>query len=85
MQFSIIIEAKDQDGVIVKDFEVFIDDKKEDLKEDGITTKKMFKFDTVIKSVKVKKAKYTDADEVKDYKIEDKENKIPVTLPIIKV
>ena len=50
-----------------------------------MTTKKMFKFETIIKSIKVKKAKYTDADEVKDYKVEDKENKITATLTILKV
>ena len=84
LQFSLIIEAKDQDGQEVKEFDVFVDDNKEELK-DGTTTKKMFKFETVIKSIKVKKAKYTDANEVKDYKIEDKENKISVTLTILKV
>ena len=84
-QFSIIIEAKDQDGGEVKDFKVFVDDKEEELNADGITTKKTFKFEAVVKSIKVKKAKYTDAEEVKDYKIEDKENKISVTLTILKV
>ena len=65
------------------DFEVEIDGKKEELV--GDKTKTLFPFDFEIKAIKVTKAGFKDAEEVKDYKIIDGENKISVVLEIKKV
>ena len=65
------------------EFEVEIDGKKEEL--EGDKTKTLFAFDFEIKAIKVTKAGFKDAEEVKDYKIVDGENKISVVLEIKKV
>ena len=64
-------------------FEVEVDGKKEEL--DGDKTKALFAFDSVIKVIKVTKVGFKDAEEVKDYKVIDGENKIKIELEIKKV
>ena len=60
-----------------------IDGKKEDL--DGDKTKTLFDFDSEVKAIKVTKAGFKDAEEVKTYKIIDGDNKISVVMEIKEV